>query len=349
MDKMKAAEFIKPGEVQTVEVPKPKIEQPGDAIIKIVRASVCGSDLWWFRGLSDRPAHSRIGHEAIGIVEEVGSDVTDVKPGDFVIAPFTHGCGHCAACLAGFDGNCFNKETGGNTGYQAEYLRFYNANWALVKIPGNPEDYSDEMLNSFVTLSDVMATGYHAAASAEVKPGDTVVVMGDGAVGLSGVIAAKLRGAKRIIAMSRHEDRQKLAKEFGATDIVPERGDEAVKHVMELTDNAGADAILECVGTEQSVDTATKVARPGAIIGRVGIPQKAEMNTNQLFFNNTGLRGGIASVTTYDKKELLQAVLDGKINPGKVFTKQFDLDHIQDAYEAMDKREAIKSLLIMDK
>lgn len=349
MDKMKAAEFIKPGKVETVEVPKPKIEQPGDAIIRIVRASVCGSDLWWFRGLSDRPAHSRIGHEAIGVVEEVGDDVKDIKPGDFVIAPFTHGCGHCAACLAGFDGNCFNLEKGGNNGYQAEYLRFYNANWALIKIPGQPEDYSDEMLNSFVALSDVMATGYHAAASAEVKPGDTVVVMGDGAVGLCGVLSAKLRGAKRIIAMSRHEDRQKLAKEFGATDIVPERDDEAVKHVMELTDHAGADAILECVGTDQSVDTATKIARPGAVIGRVGIPQKPDMDTKKLFWNNTGLRGGIASVTTYDKRELLQAVLDGKINPGKVFTKQFDLDHIQAAYEAMDQRKAIKSLLVIDR
>ncbi|KRK56891.1 zinc-dependent alcohol dehydrogenase family protein [Fructilactobacillus fructivorans] len=346
---MKATEFIKPGDVELVDTPKPKIEKPTDAIIKVVRASVCGSDLWWYRGIDERKANTFVGHEAIGIVDSVGSDVKDVKPGDFVIAPFTHGCGHCAACLAGFDGNCMNQEKDANIGYQAQYFRYINANWGLVKIPGQPEDYSDEMLKSLVTLSDVMATGYHAAASAEVKDGDTVVVMGDGAVGLCGVIAAKLRGAKRIIAMSRHEDRQKLAKEFGATDIVPERGDEAVKHVMELTDGAGADAILECVGTEQSVDTATKVARPGAVVGRVGIPQKAEMNTNNLFFNNTGLRGGIAPVTTYDREVLLKAVLDGKINPGKVFTKEFDLDHIQDAYDAMDKRKAIKSLVIVDK
>lgn len=203
------------------------------------------------------------------------------------------GCGHCAACLAGFDGDCLNQEAGGNGGYQGEYLRFTNANWALVKIPGKPEDYSDEMLNNFLALADVMATGFHAATSAEVKKGDTVVVMGDGAVGLSGVIAAKLLGAKRIIAMSRHEDRQKLAKEFGATDIIPERGDEAVTKVMELT-GSGADAVLECVGTEQSVDTAVKVGRPGAIVGRVGVPQKPEMNTNNLFWKNIGLRGGIA-------------------------------------------------------
>jgi len=345
---MRAATFVEPGKMEVREYAKPTIQKPTDAIIKIVRACVCGSDLWWYRGISKRESGSTVGHEAIGIVESVGSDVKDIKVGDFVIAPFTHGCGHCAACLAGFDGDCLNKETGGNGGYQGEYLRFINANWALVKIPGQPEDYSDDMLNNFLALADVMATGFHAAKSAEVKKGDTVVVMGDGAVGLSGVLSAKLLGAKRIIAMSRHEDRQKLAKEFGATDIIAERGDEAVEKVMELT-KTGADAVLECVGTEQSVDTAVKVGRPGAIVGRVGVPQKPEMNTNNLFWKNIGLRGGIASVTTDDKNVLLDAVLNGEINPGKVFTKRFDLDHIQDAYEAMDKRTAIKSLLIIDK
>ncbi|AMV61002.1 Alcohol dehydrogenase [Pediococcus damnosus] len=343
---MKAAVFMGPGKMEVHEVEKPQIEKPTDALIKIVRACVCGSDLWWYRGISKRDTNVTVGHEAIGVVEEVGSEVTDIKPGDFVVAPFTHGCGHCAACLAGFDGDCLNPVSGTKGGYQAEYLRYTNANWGLVKIPGQPKDYSDAQLNSLLTLSDVMATGYHAAATAEVKKGDTVVVMGDGAVGLCGVIASKLRGAKRIIAMSRHEDRQKLALEFGATDIVPERGDEAVKHVMELT-GTGADAVLECVGMEQSVDTAVKVGRPGAVVGRVGIPQKADMNTNNLFFRNIGLRGGIAAVTTYDKEILLDAVLAGKINPGKVFTKRFDLDHIEDAYEAMDKRTAIKSLLVI--
>jgi len=345
---MRAATFVEPGKMEVREYAKPTIQKPTDAIIKIVRACVCGSDLWWYRGIAKRESGSTVGHEAIGIVESVGSDVKDIKVGDFVIAPFTHGCGHCAACLAGFDGDCLNKEAGGNGGYQGEYLRFINANWALVKIPGQPEDYSDDMLNNFLALADVMATGFHAAKSAEVKKGDTVVVMGDGAVGLSGVLSAKLLGAKRIIAMSRHEDRQKLAKEFGATDIIAERGDEAVEKVMELT-KTGADAVLECVGTEQSVDTAVKVGRPGAIVGRVGVPQKPEMNTNNLFWKNIGLRGGIASVTTDDKNVLLDAVLNGEINPGKVFTKRFDLDHIQDAYEAMDKRTAIKSLLIIDK
>lgn len=345
---MRVATFVEPGKMEVREYAKPTIQKPTDAIIKIVRACVCGSDLWWYRGIAKRESGSTVGHEAIGIVESVGSDVKDIKVGDFVIAPFTHGCGHCAACLAGFDGDCLNKDTGGNGGYQGEYLRFINANWALVKIPGQPEDYSDDMLNNFLALADVMATGFHAAKSAEVKKGDTVVVMGDGAVGLSGVLSAKLLGAKRIIAMSRHEDRQKLAKEFGATDIIAERGDEAVEKVMELT-KTGADAVLECVGTEQSVDTAVKVGRPGAIVGRVGVPQKPEMNTNNLFWKNIGLRGGIASVTTDDKDILLDAVLNGEINPGKVFTQRFDLDHIQDAYEAMDKRTAIKSLLIIDK
>lgn len=284
-----------------------------------------------------------VGHEAIGIVEEVGSEVTNVAVGDFVIAPFTHGCGHCAACLAGFDGNCLNAPAGGSA-YQAEYLLFNNADWALVKVPGDSKSFSDEMLNSLLSLADVMATGYHAAVSAEVKTGDTVVVMGDGAVGLCGIIGAKLLGAKRIIAMSRHADRQKLATEFGATDIIAERGDEAVARVMELTDG-GADAVLECVGTEQSVDTAVKVGRPGAVVGRVGVPQKSDINTNNLFWRNIGLRGGIASVTTYDKSVLLNAVLSGKIEPGKVFTQSFSLDDIQSAYEAMDQRTAIKSLV----
>lgn len=344
---MKTAVFVEAGKMVAQEVARPILEKDTDAIIRIIRACVCGSDLWWFRGIAKRQPNTLAGHEAIGIVEEVGAAVTNVQAGDFVIVPFTHGCGSCAACQAGFDGNCLNTEGGGNAGYQGEYLRFINADWALVKIPGQPADYSDDQLNSFLTLADVMATGYHAAKTAEVKAGDTVVVLGDGAVGLCGVIAAKMLGARRIIAMSRHADRQTLAREFGATDIVAERGDEAVEKVLELTDQAGADAVLECVGTEESVETAIRIARPGATVGRVGVPQKAEMDTNQLFWKNIGLRGGVASVTTYDKEVLLEAVLQGSINPGKVFTKRFSLDQIQEAYEAMDKRQAIKSLIIV--
>lgn len=290
------------------------------------------------------------GHEVIGIIEELGKDITTVKKGDFVIAPFTHGCGHCRACLAGFAGVCMNHDLSENfsSGYQAEYVRFQHAQWSLVKVPGKPEDYTEGMLKSFLALADVMATGYHAALNAEVKPGYTVAVIGDGAVGLAGVIGTKLLGAEKIILLSHHDDRAQLGKEFGATDIVSSRDEEAVKDVLALTkENAGADAVLECVGAESAIEQAGQIARPGAVIGRIGVPH-AEPKSNQLFWKNVGLRGGIASVTKPDKEVLLQAVLDGKINPGKVFTKSFDLDHIQDAYEAMSNRDAIKSLIIVN-
>lgn len=332
---MKSAMFMKKGLVEVQDVDKPTVKNPDDVVIKVLRACVCGSDLWAYRGLDDKPANSiNSGHEAIGIVEEVGADITTVKPGDFVIAPFTHGCGHCPACLAGFDGVCQDHSDNFSNGTQAEYYLAQHAQWSLVKVPGKPEDYSEAMLKSFLTLADVMATGYHAARVADVKPGDTVVVMGDGAVGLSAIIAAKLRGAKRIISTSRHDDRRELAAEFGATDNVAERGDEAVEKILAMT-NGGADAVLECVGTAQSTDTAMKVGRPGAIVGRVGLPHDATMDMATPFYRNTAVAGGPASVTTYDKDLLLKAVLDGKINPVKVFTKTFTLDEINDAYQAM--------------
>lgn len=344
---MKATIFVKPGEVTLQDFPMPQIQEPSDAIIKIVRACVCGSDLWWFRGPSDMDEGALVGHEAIGEVVSVGNAVTHVAPGDFVILPFTNGCGHCAACKAGFEGNCLNtNEKHGRRGLQGEFVRFTVADWALVKIPGHPDDYTDDQLKDLLALSDVMATGYHAAVSAEVHPGDTVVVLGDGAVGLCGVIAAKLLGAKRIIAMSRHADRQALAREFGATDIIAERGDEAVRQLMEMTDG-GADAVLECVGTALAIDTAIKSARPGAIVGRVGVPQEATDANTYPFWNNIGLRGGVASPTYYDRNVLLDAVLSSQIHPGKVFTKRFALNDVQSAYDAMDKREAIKSMLIV--
>ena len=340
---MKSAMFMKRGLVEVQDVNKPTVKNPDDVVIKVLRACVCGSDLWAYRGLDDKPANSiNSGHEAIGIVEEVGADITTVKPGDFVIAPFTHGCGHCPACLAGFDGVCQDHSDNFSNGTQAEYYLAQHAQWSLVKVPGKPEDYSEAMLKSFLTLADVMATGYHAVRVADVKPGDTVVVMGDGAVGLSAIIAAKLRGAKRIISTSRHDDRRELAAEFGATDNVAERGDEAVEKILAMT-NGGADAVLECVGTAQSTDTAMKVGRPGAIVGRVGLPHDATMDMATPFYRNTAVAGGPASVTTYDKDLLLKAVLDGKINPGKVFTKTFTLDEINDAYQAMADRQVIKS------
>lgn len=344
---MKAAVFIEPGKVEIKEVPKPQIDGDNQAIIRIVRASVCGSDLWWYRGISERQTDTFIGHEAIGVVEETSADVDNIQVGDFVVVPFTHGCGHCVACLNGFEGDCLNRKSGDNGGYQAEYMKYEPANSGLVKIPGKPEDYIDAQLASFQTLSDVMATGYHAAQNAEVKPGSTVAVIGDGAVGLCGVIGAKLLGASKIILLSHHEDRAELGKAFGATDIVDTRGDEAIQDVLKLTkENAGADAILECVGATSAIEQAGQIARPGAVIGRVGVPQ-SEPKSNQLFWKNVGLRGGIASVTKPDKEVLLQAVLDGEINPGQVFTKSFDLDHIEDAYEAMSNRQVIKALLVI--
>lgn len=346
---MKKAFFASKGQMELKDVDKPTIQQPDDVIIKALRACVCGSDLWNFRGINPVEAHSEnSGHEAIGIVEEVGEAITTVKPGDFVIAPFTHGCGHCAACRAGFDGSCQDHSDNFSTGVQGEYIRFQHGQWALVKVPGQPADYSEGMKKSLLTLADVMATGYHAARVANVGAGDTVVVMGDGAVGLCAIIAAKMRGAKKIISTSRHADRQALAAEFGATDNVAVRGDDAVKAIMDLTDGAGADAVLECVGTEQSTATAMKVGRPGAVVGRVGLPHTPKQDMAAPFYQNTIVAGGPASVTVYDKEVLLKAVLDGEINPGKVFTKTFDLDHIQEAYQAMDQRQVIKSYLKMD-
>ncbi len=252
---MKAAIFIEPGKVEIKEVPKPQIDGDNQAIIRIVRASVCGSDLWWYRGISERQTDTFIGHEAIGVVEETSADVDNIQVGDFVVVPFTHGCGHCVACLNGFEGDCLNRKSGDNGGYQAEYMKYEPANSGLVKIPGKPEDYTDAQLASFQTLSDVMATGYHAAQNAEVKPGSTVAVIGDGAVGLCGVIGAKLLGASKIILLSHHEDRAELGKAFGATDIVDTRGDEAIQGVLKLTkENAGADAILECVGATSAIE-----------------------------------------------------------------------------------------------
>ncbi|KRL81831.1 alcohol dehydrogenase catalytic domain-containing protein [Ligilactobacillus equi] len=342
---MKDARFEKAGQMVIEDIPKPTIQNNDDVIIRTVRACVCGSDLWAYRDFDHgTPNSENSGHEAIGIVEEVGKDITTVKPGDFVIAPFTHGCGHCAACLAGFDGVCMNHTDNFSDGNQAEYIRFQHGQWALVKIPGKPSDYSEGMLKSFLTLADVMATGYHAARVANVKKGDTVIVLGDGAVGQCAIIAAKMRGAKRIISTSRHADRATLAKEFGATENVAERGEEGIKKLLEIT-NGGADAVLECVGTEMSSDEAMKVGRPGSIIGRVGLPHGSKINPAATFYQNKILAGGPASVTTYDKEILLKAVLDGVINPGKVFTKEYSLDEINDAYQDMATRKTIKSYI----
>ena len=345
---MKSAVYLKAGQVGLVEMDHPQILDPDDAIIRIVRTCVCGSDLWSYRNEQVKPGRMNSGHEAIGIVEEVGDAVTTVKAGDFVIAPFTHGCGDCDACRAGYDGTC-DRHIGNNwsDGVQAEYMRFEYANWALVKIPGQPSDYSEGMLKSFLALADVMPTGYHAARVADVKPGDKVVVIGDGAVGQCAVIAAKMRGASQILLMSRHEDRQKMALESGATAVVAERGEEGIAKAREIL-GGGADAALECVGTEAAVDQALGVLHNGGRLGFVGVPHYNNRALGSTFAQNITVAGGAASVTTYDKQLLLKAVLDGDINPGRVFTSSYKLEEIDQAYKDMDERKTIKSLIVFD-
>ena len=345
---MKSAAYIKAGQVGLVEMDHPQILDPDDAIIRIVRTCVCGSDLWSYRNEQVKPGRMNSGHEAIGIVEEVGEAVTTVKAGDFVIAPFTHGCGDCDACRAGYDGTC-DRHIGNNwsDGVQAEYMRFEYANWALVKIPGQPSDYSEGMLKSFLALADVMPTGYHAARVADVKPGDKVVVIGDGAVGQCAVIAAKMRGASQIVLMSRHEDRQKMALQSGATAVVAERGEEGIAKVREIL-GGGADAALECVGTEAAVDQALGVLHNGGRLGFVGVPHYNNRALGSTFAQNITVAGGAASVATYDKQVLLKAVLDGDINPGRVFTSSYKLEEIDQAYKDMDERKTIKALIVLD-
>lgn len=346
---MKSAVYVKAGQVGIVDVARPEIQSPDDAIIRIVRTCVCGSDLWSYRNENMKAGQINSGHEALGIVEAIGDNVTTVKPGDFVIAPFTHGCGHCDACHAGFDGTCDEHPGMENwsSGVQAEYMRFEHANWALIKVPGQPSDYTEGMLNSLLTLADVMPTGYHAARVADVKPGDKVVVIGDGAVGQCAVIAAKMRGASQIIIMSRHEDRQNMALESGATAVVAERGEEGIAKVREIL-GGGADVALECVGTEASIDQALGVLHNGGRIGFVGVPHYSNHALGSTFAQNHIIGGGAASVTTYVKQELLKAVLDGDINPGRVFTHTYKLEDIDQAYKDMDERRAIKSLIILE-
>ena len=345
---MKSAVYTKAGQVGLATIERPQIIEADDAIIRIVRTCVCGSDLWSYRNPEIEEGHRNSGHEAIGIIEEVGENVTTVKSGDFVIAPFTHGCGECDACRAGYDGTC-DRHIGTNwsNGVQAEYIRFHFANWALVKIPGQPSDYSEGMLKSLLTLADVMPTGYHAARVANVQKGDKVVVIGDGAVGQCAVIAAKMRGASQIILMSRHEDRQKMALESGATAIVAERGQEGIAKVREIL-SGGADAALECVGTEAAVEQALGVLHNGGRMGFVGVPHYNNRAIGSTFGQNTIIGGGPASVTTYDKQVLLKAVLDGDINPGRVFTSSYKLEDIDQAYKDMDERKTIKSMIVMD-
>ncbi|MFF7524550.1 zinc-dependent alcohol dehydrogenase family protein [Streptomyces pseudovenezuelae] len=336
---MRAAIIHAPGDIRVENAPEPTITAPTDAVIRTVATCVCGSDLWSYRGVLPVAEPQPIGHEYVGIVEEVGSEVSSVRPGQFVIGSFVASDNTCPICQAGYQTSCQHAQW--VNGAQAEYVRIPLADGTLVATPEHPDE---ELVPSLLTLSDVMGTGWYAAKAAEVRPGYTAVVVGDGAVGLSGVIAAKELGAERIIAMSRHESRQKLALEFGATDIVTERGEEGVARVKELTNGVGADSVLECVGTQESMRQGLQSARPGGNVGFVGFPHGTRIDGQELFFSHVGLRGGPAPVRAY-LPDLINRVFDGLINPGRVFDLTLSLDDAAEGYKAMDERRAIKTLL----
>ena len=336
---MRGAVLYGPRDVRFEERDIPKIINPTDAIIRISAACVCGSDLWPYRGIQPVTQPTPMGHEYCGIVEEVGSEVKSVKSGQFVIGSFFASDNTCPTCQIGYQSSCQHRELVG--GAQAPLLRVPLADGTLVATPNIP---SEDLIPSLLTLSDVMGTGWFAADAANVKPGSTVAVVGDGAVGLLGILSAKQMGAARIIAMSRHETRQKLALEFGATEIVTERGEKGVGRIKELTNGIGADSVLECVGTQESMMQAISSTRPGGYIGYVGVPHGVELDGEQLFFAHVHLHGGPAPVRRYLPK-LIELVWDRKINPGKVFDLTLPMDQTAQGYRAMDERRAIKSLL----
>ncbi|MFD5739632.1 zinc-dependent alcohol dehydrogenase family protein [Streptomyces massasporeus] len=337
---MRATVIHAPGDIRVENVPEPRIVRPTDAIIRTVATCVCGSDLWPYRGLEPVGDPHPMGHEYVGIVEETGSEVTHVGPGQFVVGSFATSDNTCANCRQGWQSSCLHREFMSTC--QAEYVRIPNAHGTLVATDGVP---GDEFVPGLLAVSDVMGTGWYAALAAEVKPGSTAVVVGDGAVGLCGVIAAKELGAERIIAMSRHESRQKLALDFGATDIVSERGEDGTARVKELTNGIGADSVLECVGTAQSMSQALHSARPGGNVGFVGVPHEVAVDGQELFFSHVGLRGGPAPVRRY-LPDLIDRVLSGRIDPGKVFDLTLPLEQVAEGYKAMDERRAIKTLLM---
>ncbi|MCL8025896.1 zinc-dependent alcohol dehydrogenase family protein [Nocardioides bruguierae] len=325
------------------DVPDPVVSRPTDAIVRVTTACVCGSDLWPYRGENPTTEPHTIGHECIGVVEAVGSEVSTVKPGDFVIVPFDHCDNTCAHCRAGMQSACVN--VGMTVSGQGELAKVNQADGSLVKVPGVGAAGPDAALvPSLMALSDVMPTGWHAAVAAGVREGGTAVVVGDGAVGLCGVIAASQMGAEKVVLMSRHESRQKLGTAFGATHLVAARGEEGEAAVMEITGGVGADAVLECVGTGQAMTTAFNVARPGSRVGFVGVPHGAEPPMRTMFSKNVGLAGGMAPVREY-LPHLLDLVLAGTIDPGQVFDLRLPVDQVAEAYAAMDERRAIKALL----
>lgn len=346
---MRATVLHAPRDIRLDDVATPQLLADTDAIVNVVAACVCGSDLWPYRGINEVSQPIRIGHEFVGLVEQVGSAVSTVKVGDFVIAPFTYSDNTCALCVRGVQTSCKSGGFWGADdrdgrpvdGGQGEIVRVPLADGTLVATPSQPDQ---AMVAHLLTLSDVFPTGHYAAVLAGVTAGSTVAVVGDGAVGLSAVLAAKRLGAAKIVVMSRHADRQDVARQFGADEIIAERGKTGAEAVRELFDGIGADAVLECVGTKDSMNQAVRSARPGGRVGYVGVPHDVELNVPAMFSRNIGIAGGIAPARNYIE-ELLPDVLSGAVTPGIVFDLLLPLDKVSDAYEAMDKRTAIKSML----
>jgi len=336
---MQATVLHGPYDVRVEERPDPSIVEPTDAIISIAAACVCGSDLWPYRGIQSVTGPTPMGHEYCGIVEEVGRDVKTIRPGQFVIGSFAASDNTCAHCQHGYQSSCVHREF--LSGAQAPFFRVPLADGTLVATEALP---SDELIPSLLATSDVLGTGWFAADAANVKPGATVAVVGDGAVGLLGVLSAKQMGAERIIAMSRHATRQSVALAFGATDIVTERGDEGVARIKDLTNGTGADSVLECVGTQESMLQAIRATRPGGAVGFVGVPHGVALDGEQLFFSHVRLHGGPAPVRRY-LPHLIDLVMKGAIDPGKVFDLTLPLEQVAEGYRAMDERRAIKALL----
>jgi threonine dehydrogenase-like Zn-dependent dehydrogenase len=332
------------GDVRVETVPDAGLVEPTDAVVAVTRSAICGSDLWPYKQMERSEEGRRMGHEFIGVVEDVGDQVRTLKAGDLVVTPFVWSDGTCVFCREGLHTSCLHGGRYGvdTDGGQGEAVRVPQADGTLVVLP---VDKDDALMPSLLTLSDVMATGHHAALRAEVGPGKTVAVVGDGAVGLCGVIAARRLGAERIIILGHHPDRIAIAEDFGATDVVRERGDEGVERVKELTDGFGAHSVLECVGLEQSTVTAMRIARVGGAVGRVGVPQEESIpEAIRTFFDNVTIAGGPSPARAYIE-ELLPDVLEGRIEPGRVFDRVGPLDEVPDGYRAMNEREALKVLI----
>jgi threonine dehydrogenase-like Zn-dependent dehydrogenase len=336
---MRGAIIYGTGDVRYEDRADPAIAEPTDAVIRTVATCICGSDLWRYRGIDPVPQPAPFGHEYCGIVEQVGSAVTSVTPGQFVVGGFLASDNTCPNCRYGMQSACVQVR--GYDGCQAEFIRIPFADGTLVATPEQPPE---DLIPSLLALSDVMATGWHAAVSAGVRPGMTVAVVGDGAVGLCGVLAASTLGAARVIAMSRHASRQELARAFGATDIVAERGDAGIARIREVTEGVGADAVLECVGTGEAELQALRATRPGGMVGWVGVPHDVEFSMQDSFWRNVGVRGGPAPVRHY-LPDLMERVWNRQIDPGKVFDLALPLAQVAEGYRAMDERRAIKVLL----